>query len=60
MLLSQRDRFAGDRFIKLDQFEKAQEMLHADLIFGIANAGEHLEAQSKRIGLKRFFEATWP
>jgi len=43
MLLSQRDRFAGERFIKLDHFEKAQEILHAVLIFGIASTGEHLD-----------------
>jgi len=29
MLLSQRNRFAGNMFIKLDNFEIAQEILHA-------------------------------
>jgi hypothetical protein len=37
MLLSQRKRFAGDRFIKLDHFEIAQEILHAVLILGVAS-----------------------
>jgi hypothetical protein len=48
MLLSQRNRFAGDRFIKLDHFKKAQEMLHAVLIFGIASTGEYLDPTDAR------------
>jgi hypothetical protein len=43
MLLSQGDHLAGARFIKLDNFEIAQEILHAILIFGIASTGEHLD-----------------
>src|SRR5260370_38496743 len=48
MLLSQRNRFAGDRFIKLDHFEIAQQILHSLLIFAIASAGEHLDPTDPR------------
>ena len=43
MLLPQLDGLAGDRFIKLDHFEKAQEIFHPVLIFGTTNTGKHLD-----------------
>ena len=48
MLPAQGNRFASDAFIKLNHFEKAQEVFHTILLFGVANTGEHLDPTDAR------------
>ena len=48
MLPSQGDRFASNAIIKLNHFEKAQEVFDTILVFGVANTGEYLDPTDAR------------
>ena len=48
MLPAQGDRFASNAVIQLNHFEKAQEVFHSILVFGVANAGERLDPTDAR------------